>query len=1036
MMSRLEIIRVVYPASIPTKCSSDIGVSERNCKSRFPRVTPLQGVLLALLLAWVGASVAQEAPLPAETPVADLPHTRHLAAALADPDSRSDTLLTLVAVARLLDYGYAAGPARLDELDARFRDERVWLERLAGRYDSVPLRSSVLDPASWHLLLRLDAFGIAPPMPDTPLGPDTQLLLNAVFNRSAERVAAALLPEVLARMELQATMLWEELRFVARENPTLLDLVLRLEADWFDPWVAAEPPAPASREQSLPVIEAALKQLRIIAWSALDVGPPDALRLKRLRFNLLQSLPMLGAAEADDARYLLVLANAVDGLAEGKYLQFTEALLWVASAALLTRPAPDPELAPLPGMLADPGDALPPDVVIPEEMEPIAEAADEAGQATDRSPIPGALAEMLPPLSKGYAHRFSEVDPRINSSLATVFEAMQYLHASRATAGDERLAALRADVADAVAQMVLLIPDMAYYFGQPVRQAIANEADRCIGIIAEAGQPGQPPIGREPFDSCLENLVGLAGEQAARPELAGDPDGPFGTDQLLRELVMTAPQRVNYALGYLQERAATDCELPGAPLPNPLEWASLAALVDWFAEQSPVYFQTPANEGRVVALRAQGMNLMRSLTEQVDCISGSGAGISDPVMRSLRDYRASLDELIAGIREAEIEFRENVLKPGSDVVLHGDATQRTAFRSEELEIGPCDPLRICEASGTLETTRALIGQFPDVYLIADQIGLGEIEICYDNVQWVNRRSEPVRAEDPYVANYFGQLSFDLVGRYREDGGTTEVFGARFTSPSEYHYLFAAAEAEVLDDACPTEWIGSRIVTPMVNDPTVRVVPNRLTYLAAARRRPSELLSANWARNEEWRDSFVTGLNIVARDYEPDAAIFDRVNQRLASLYRSKQLLLYQALLNPPSRSADGPMDSLFGLLRAVNARKTVVSTYVNLFYPHMLVDSDELRSLLHGHGALLDSIVLRRLREENLAVSAISELGIARLDRLQTLWRRQPEAVRRSGTVTAAMAHALVRLNALYAEYFRAPDAAVPEAVTPPVAGG
>ena len=39
-----------------------------------------------------------------------LPESRHLAAALADPESRVDTLLTLIAVQRLMDYGRYARP--------------------------------------------------------------------------------------------------------------------------------------------------------------------------------------------------------------------------------------------------------------------------------------------------------------------------------------------------------------------------------------------------------------------------------------------------------------------------------------------------------------------------------------------------------------------------------------------------------------------------------------------------------------------------------------------------------------------------------------------------------------------------------------------------------------------------------------------------------------------------------------------------------------------------------------------------------------
>jgi hypothetical protein len=76
--------------------------------------------------------------------------------------------------------------------------------------------------------------------------------------------------------------------------------------------------------------------------------------------------------------------------------------------------------------------------------------------------------------------------------------------------------------------------------------------------------------------------------------------------------------------------------------------------------------------------------------------------------------------------------------------------------------------------------------------------------------------------------------------------------------------------------------------------------------------------------------------------------------------------------------------------------------------------------LLEGQASLLDRSVLRRFREGNVAVSSINETGVARLERFHSLWSRQPEAVRRSGTSAISVAHAMTRLNSLYAEFFAA----------------
>jgi hypothetical protein len=427
------------------------------------------------------------------------------------------------------------------------------------------------------------------------------------------------------------------------------------------------------------------------------------------------------------------------------------------------------------------------------------------------------------------------------------------------------------------------------------------------------------------------------------------------------------------------------------------------------------------------------------MAQQVDCVSGEGTGINDPIRRSLANYRMALDQLVAGIREAELAFRAENLKPGADVVLHGDASQHTAYRTDELIIGPCDPERICEMSGQLETTRALVGLFPDPYLSADQTGLGSIEICYQNIQWVNRRDVPVRPDDPHVANFFGQLSFDLVGRFRENGKTTEVFGSNFISPDEYHYLFAAATDEVRDDNCPTEWVGSRIVTSLGARQSVRIVPDRLTYLAGARKKPSQVIEANWSKGAEWRDWFVTGLGVTPYEYPPDESISERVNQHLRKLYQSEQSMIYDALLRPQSRGADtDAVESLMDLQEELTARKALVRSYLNLFYPDVMIDSDDIRGSMEGYGSLLDSAILRRFREANAAVSSINEAGLSRLEQFQSDWNRQPEHVRRSGSIASGVAHAVIRLNALYLDFFVLPSEKVDtrEEITSPVVSG
>ena len=61
-----------------------------------------------------------------------------------------------------MDYGRYARLHEVAQYAQRFREERAWLDQLAGRYRAVPMRSSLFDPAAWHLLLELDQH-VAPP---------------------------------------------------------------------------------------------------------------------------------------------------------------------------------------------------------------------------------------------------------------------------------------------------------------------------------------------------------------------------------------------------------------------------------------------------------------------------------------------------------------------------------------------------------------------------------------------------------------------------------------------------------------------------------------------------------------------------------------------------------------------------------------------------------------------------------------------------------------------------------------------------------
>ena len=918
-----------------------------------------------------------------------LPGTHQMLLSLATPLLRTEALLDLAAAASVLSRSKQEVAADQVTLAQQFVADRTWLAGLVERYGWARPRSSVLDPAAWLVVAELQQHNLEAGALVFPGGTSEAMLLYQVFQRSGERLAVANLPGLLQKLEAEAGYIWDEFLQLNSPGGTPHPAWGTAEAIWFAN--RPLPPLPsgdkASQIQQL-VIENIPEAMSQLVLSTVDARPPDSTRLVRIRYTLMMGLPETAgqdtAAESVDgtgskwpgsqtlARDMLYLASLVDGLHDGRYFDFVQGLLSITTGLL-----------------------------------------EQSAWFDQKSPVVEWLVTELPAISAHYAGDIATVDPRLNATITASYGVLQSIARTEgiATASPN----LRASLANAVAQLTLLIPDMGYYFDTPVRTRVAEEIDICTSIAASRDAQGNPAMTRRQFDGCVENLLQLAEQETRLAELSGDMRGPFTSEALRRELNVTSGQRINYGIGYLHDRYKSDCQPPATALPNPLEWAVLATTMAWLAEHSPEFFLTTQNESHLTRMRSVGEQLVQGLTEQAECFAG--ATLNDPVARSLTDYETALRQLSSGMDEAEADFRTRRLRPGADISLDKDATQNTAYRPDDLVIEPCNLRSVCEMSGNLSTTRALIGLFGEKHLVAEQSGMGHLEICYRNMEWVQRRSELVRPDDKNVANYYGHLGFDLVGRYIENERASDIFSFRFTSPEEHHYLFAQASVEVLDDSCPIEWVGSRVITPL---PEGRgsIVPNRLTYLAAARALPSRLLQNNWDRGAEWRDWFVTGIGVEPLVTPPVAEISIRLNQHLQSLYQAEQAEIYQRILLPSARNAEGEPVSLYDEISQVSTSKALIRMQMMLFYPESLFNSDPIRMAIAGDAGLLEGRTLRRFREHNVALTSVNQVALQRLQRLRQNWLEQPEAVRRKGSTPTSLMHALTRINIVYRQLF------------------
>ena len=989
--------------------------------------------------------------IPVEVKVV-LPNGLQMAMAVSTPELRQQALLDLAVAAHVVsraEEGLNAGTG-VDHvaLAQLYLDDRAWLQMLIDRHGWVKPHSSVLDPAAGQLIGQLQQHDLENMPLLTPGLMPEQVLVYQVFQRAPQPLAMSNLPNLLLQVETNAIQIWNaflQLTQVEGESDAAWKVV---ETAWFTDRLMPPPPPPVEEPPADQLTEEQfLEERRLwlegippaiseVARSAVEARPPDSKGLIRLRYSILSGLPKLTGEESANTltnlRGSLYLLSTIDGLHEGRYFEFVQSLLSV-TYRLLELPVNEQEAFSLVDWL---------------------------------------LTE-LPAISAHYAGDFAAVDPRLNTAMTTSYGVLVEIAgfepetltseepetvdpASTGTGdaapaatvaavdgalaqqegeapGDESVAdtelvddtdsnelkrrASRLQLANAVAQLTLVIPDMAYYFDTPVRAKIARDTNTCISLAAGLDEAGNASMTRRQFDSCMESLLRLADRETRLAELSGDMNGPFTTDTLRRELSVAPWQRVNYAVGYLHERFSTDCLPPANVLPNPLEWAVLANIMSWYAEKYPEFFDSTENENRIARMRIIGEEIVLAMVEQSECLAASGSGFNDLISRIMTDYEIVLRDLDSGMSQAETDFRAARLKTGADVILVEDAAQRTAFRPDDLVITPCDMQKTCEMTGNLSATRALIGLFPDEYLLAEQTGMGRIEICYRNMEWVDRRSELVRADDENVANYFGRLGFDLVGRYVEKEQISDVFGFRFTGSQEHHYLFAQASEEVLNDSCPVKWVGSRMVTPLQED-RGGIVPNRLTYLAAARKLPSRLLQNNWDKGEEWRDWFVTGIGVEPLELPAAPEITGSLDQHLQNLYQAEQLDIYQRVLLPNARNAQGDDVSLYAEMSEVTIAKNMLRTQMMLFYPETMYNSDAIRKAMIGNAGLLEQRILRRFREDDIPMTTVNKIARERLFKFRENWSKQPDGVRNRASLPASMVHALTRVNILYRQFF------------------
>lgn len=503
------------------------------------------------------------------------------------------------------------------------------------------------------------------------------------------------------------------------------------------------------------------------------------------------------------------------------------------------------------------------------------------------------------------------------------------------------------------------------YLNHPLRENAQKQLAVCLDISDENPPFPDAPIDSQQFLSCVSEWTQWGAQNARQSTLAGQPMGLDGSLAWHRVLQMPYFQSINY----FYHGPANRCNQDSGPIVNPLEWAWAVEALNWFIDRWP------------------GLAASTDLTDQLTQLYEAGNSVFEPspchdAAATLTDQYNLLKNKWHQLKQATnsqlAQYRSDHFNNNQTIDLFQSANQDVRMSAEGMVIQPCDTSHACGVFVDLPAHVGLLDLFPDHVRMAHQMGLGTIKLCYDQVGWANRQTEPTHLNNNKIANFTGQLNFELVGQYQEQ----TVFKKSFTSTNSYTYLFGENSQEVLDLHCPMPIIGTQINTQLDRG-TYGLFPNRLTFLTAQRTDISALLRNNWQEGEAWQQQlshekqseylFFDELNDLKKSVND--AFLNHVNQAQQQIYR-KLMYVNTARINDSELSA-----AVFDyIVQRLRFEKTVIALYPDLY------TDPTVRSALKGNQQLMNTAYFSQAFETQKSLIDMLNEGDQILAQYQSLW--------------------------------------------------
>ncbi len=526
-----------------------------------------------------------------------------------------------------------------------------------------------------------------------------------------------------------------------------------------------------------------------------------------------------------------------------------------------------------------------------------------------------------------------------------------------------------------MAAVFFSLPDIHAYLAQPFRRLLQQQLEVCLNISEEETPLPDEPIEQRQYSGCVEDLAHWAGVLAKSDEMAGNLNPPEDDEALARVLELPPWQTINtlYAM-----EAQEDCLTEEQRKANPFEWFLGSESLIWFNERWPQYLEKYHPTAFLQWPISTGWQLQKGYA----CLKQP---IHATLARRLAQVVAQWQRVKHLITAVADEYRQQHLKPGSDIDLLGSVQQASHYRPENLQIGPCDPKNTCGVHSQLEPSRALLALFPNHLLLADQLNLGTIRLCYDDVGWEDREAGPTHLSNPAVANYYGHLALSLKGFYNDK----LVFARRIQSLQKYHYLFGRNDDKVLQLSCPLPILGEQIVTQLPEG-THGLLPNRLTFLTAARANADAIVKHNWTDGEEWRDRLADDLRVkvLASNSLDDVRLL--VEEKFIEHTSAVQKTLYGLLLEQQQARSE-TQQALLDAARKYHLYRQLVQAMASVFITDKLLFDPAVHGIFYGSERLPDRAMLAGFYRQQIAIREAN----ARFERYQEkavqTWLKQPQ---------------------------------------------